>query len=70
MMRVLVVMDPVERINPEADTTLVLIEELVARGHLVEVCGAEWLELERGDGGRSRRLSVYHAGGRALAAPG
>jgi len=48
-MRVLVVMDPVERINPEADTTLVLIEELFRRKHQVEICGAEWLELERGE---------------------
>jgi glutathione synthase len=48
-MRVLVVMDPVERINPEADTTLVLIEELFRRKHSIEICGAEWLELERGE---------------------
>ena len=48
-MRVLVVMDPVERINPEGDTTLVLIEEMNRRGHAVEICGAEDLELERGE---------------------
>ena len=48
-MRVLVVMDPLERINPEGDTTLVLVEEMHRRGHDVEVCGAEELELERGE---------------------
>jgi glutathione synthase len=48
-MRVLVVMDPVERINPEADTTLVLVEELFRRKHVIEICGPEWLELERGE---------------------
>ena len=35
-MRVLVVMDPIDRINPEADTTLVLVEELHRRKHEVE----------------------------------
>jgi glutathione synthase len=48
-MRVLVVMDPIARINPESDTTLVLVEELHARGHAVEICGTEELELERGE---------------------
>ncbi len=48
-MLALVIMDPVERINPAGDTTLVLIEEMHRRGHTVEVCGAEELELERGE---------------------
>jgi len=48
-MRVLVVMDPIERINPEGDTTLVLVEEMHRRGHSVEICGAGDLELERGE---------------------
>ena len=48
-MRVLVVMDPIERINPEGDTTLVLVEEMHRRGFEVEICGAEDLELERGE---------------------
>jgi glutathione synthase len=42
-------MDPVEGINPEADTTLVLVEEMHRRGHEVEICTAEELELERGE---------------------
>ena len=48
-MRVLIVMDPIERINPEGDTTLVIVEEMHRRGWEVEVCGAEDLELERGE---------------------
>jgi glutathione synthase len=48
-MRVLVVMDPIERINPEGDTTLVLVEELHRRKHEVEICTADDLELERGE---------------------
>ncbi len=48
-MRILVVMDPVEHLNPEGDTTLVLIEEMHRRGHTVEVCIGEDLELERGE---------------------
>jgi len=48
-MRVLVIMDAVERINPEGDTTLVLVEELFARNHEIEICGPEELELERGE---------------------
>ena len=69
-MRVLVVMDPIERINPEGDTTLVLVEEMHRRGHAVEVCGAEELELERGEaaavvstvtGGRSHGLPLHQA---------
>jgi glutathione synthase len=48
-MRVLVVMDPIEGINPEGDTTLVLVEEMHQRGHAVEICTADDLELERGE---------------------
>lgn len=48
-MRVLVVMDAIERINPEGDTTLVLVEEMHRRGWTVELCGAEALELDRGE---------------------
>src|ERR1700748_3061629 len=48
-MRILVIMDPVERLNPEGDTTVVLIEEMHRRGHTVEVCIGEDLELERGE---------------------
>jgi glutathione synthase len=48
-MRVLVVMDPIERIHPEGDTTFVLVEEMHRRGHAVEICTAEDLELERGE---------------------
>jgi glutathione synthase len=48
-MRILVIMDPVEQIHPEGDTTLVLIEEMHRRGHTVEICTAEDLELERGE---------------------
>jgi glutathione synthase len=42
-------MDPIDRLNPEGDTTLVLIEEMHRRGHTVEVCIGEDLELERGE---------------------
>ena len=48
-MRVLVIMDAVERMNPETDTTLVLVEELHRRQHEIEICGPEELELERGE---------------------
>ncbi len=48
-MRVLVVMDAVERINPEGDTTLVLVEEMHRRGHAVDLCEPGELELERGE---------------------
>lgn len=48
-MLALVVMDAVERINPEGDTTLVLIEEMHRRGHTVEICEPGELELERGE---------------------
>jgi glutathione synthase len=48
-MRVLVVMDPVHQINPSTDTTLVLVAELHRRGHLVDVCGPEALEIDRGE---------------------
>ena len=47
-MRVLVLMDPIERINPAGDTTLVLIEEMHRRGHAVDFCQPGELELDRG----------------------
>lgn len=47
-MRFLVVMDPIERIQPEGDTTFVLIEEMRRRGHTVEICHAGQLELDGG----------------------
>lgn len=48
-LQILVVMDPIEGINPEGDTTLVLVEEMHRRGHRVEICTADDLELERGE---------------------
>jgi glutathione synthase len=45
-MRMLVVMDPPERVNRYTDTTLVIVEEALARKHEVCVCtiGDLWLE--------------------------
>ena len=48
-MRVLVVMDPPARIHAATDTTLVLIEELRARGHAVDVCEPQRLEIDGGE---------------------
>jgi len=45
-MRVLVVMDSPEAINPDGDTTLVFVMELLARGHEVAVCEPRTLELD------------------------
>jgi glutathione synthase len=48
-MRLLVVMDEPARINPRTDTTLVVIQEALRRGHDVEICLADalWLDGER-----------------------
>ena len=45
-MRILVVMDPPERLHPEGDTTVVVIEEALRRGHEVEICRHTALSLE------------------------
>lgn len=45
-MRVLVVMDHPEVIQPEGDTTLVFVMELLLRGHEVAVCEPRTLELD------------------------
>ncbi len=45
-MRILVVMDPPERIHPEGDTTVVVIEEALRRGHVVEICASSSLSLD------------------------
>lgn len=65
-MRVLVLMDPWEKLNPKTDTTLVIVEEARARGHEVAWCepralfldGPEvWADLEGGP----RPLAAYDA---------
>jgi glutathione synthase len=48
-MRLLVVMDELERIHPGTDTTLVLIEAARERGHTVDVCQPCSLELDGED---------------------
>ncbi len=48
-MRVLVVMDPPGAINPDGDTTLVLVMEALARGHEVAICEPRHLELDGPD---------------------
>ena len=60
-MRFLVVMDAPACIHPTTDTTLVVIEEALARGHTVDICVPERLEL---DGGEpvAEVESVTHAG--------
>ncbi len=45
-LRILVVMDPPAAINPDGDTTLVMIMESLARGYEVGVCEARHLELD------------------------
>jgi glutathione synthase len=47
--RILVVMDPVERIHPSTDTTLMLITEARERRHEVHVCLPESLTLDGGE---------------------
>src|SRR5687767_5558515 len=48
-MRVLVVMDDPARLNPDTDTTLVIMEALRRRGAAVDFCVAEQLTLDRGE---------------------
>jgi glutathione synthase len=48
-MRVLIIMDPIDKIDPERDTTLVLVEELFRRHHAIDLCQSEGLEIERGE---------------------
>jgi glutathione synthase len=48
-MRVLVVMDDPARLNPDTDTTLVIMEALRRRGATIDFCVAEQLTLDRGE---------------------
>jgi glutathione synthase len=48
-MRALVIMDPIDKIDPQRDTTLALVEELYRRQHDVELVQAQDLEIERGE---------------------
>ncbi|HZS35999.1 MAG TPA: glutathione synthase [Polyangia bacterium] len=48
-MRVLVVMDGPARIHPETDTTVVIIDEARRRGHAVDTCQPDALELDGDD---------------------
>ncbi len=59
-MRILVIMDAAERIHPQTDTTVVIIDEARARGHEVDTCTPDLLELAEGGEPRVR-------GGKALA---
>ncbi|MEO6950293.1 MAG: glutathione synthase [Polyangia bacterium] len=45
-MRILVVMDPPELVNPDGDTTLVIMMEALGRGHEVAICEPRHLELD------------------------
>ncbi len=61
-MRLLVVMDPPECLNPATDTTLVIVEEARRRGHEVDSCTASalWLEGPEVRAGE-RALAEYQA---------
>ena len=45
-MRILVVMDPPELVNPDGDTTLVVMMEALRRGHEVALCEPRHLDLD------------------------
>ena len=45
-MRLLVVMDPPELVNPDGDTTLVVVMEALRRGHEVAICEPKHLDLD------------------------
>ena len=45
-MRLLVVMDPPELVNPDGDTTLVIMMEALGRGHEVAICEPRHLDLD------------------------
>jgi glutathione synthase len=51
-MRHLFVVDPLERLLPDADTTIAFLREAQRRGHEIETCGVERLGVDRG--GRPR----------------
>jgi glutathione synthase len=55
-MRHLFVVDPLERLLPEADSTIAFLREAQARGHAIEVCGLERLGVDVG--GRPRALAT------------
>ncbi len=60
--RFLFIMDPIERILPEKDTTFVLMLESQARGHAVHVCGVSELLVTAGmPGACFRRAEVVRA---------
>ncbi len=48
-MRILVVMDPPGSINPDGDTTLVIVMQALSRGHEVAICEPRHLELDGPD---------------------
>ena len=55
-MRHLFVIDPIERLDPEKDTTIAFLREADRREHELAVCTIDTLEL--GPGGRPRALAV------------
>jgi glutathione synthase len=55
-MRHLFVVDPLERLLPEADTTIAFLREAQRRGHAIETCGVERLGVDVG--GRPRAYAT------------
>ena len=55
-MRHLFVIDPIERLDPEKDTTIAFLREADGRGHELAVCTIDTLEL--GPGGRPRAEAI------------
>ncbi len=55
-MRHLFVIDPIERLDPEKDTTIAFLREADRRGHELAVCTIDTLEL--GPAGRPRTLAI------------
>lgn len=60
--RFLFIMDPIERVLPDKDTTFVFMLESLERGHAVYICGVHDLFLDgTRPGGRIRRAQVLRA---------
>ena len=60
--RCLFIMDPIERVLPDKDTTFVFMLESLERGHAVYICGVHDLFLDgTRPGGRIRRAQVLRA---------
>jgi glutathione synthase len=62
-MRHLFVVDPLERLLPDADSTIAFLREAQSRGHEIEVCGAERLGVDVGGRPRAQasKLRVFES---------